>query len=236
MRLTVGPLPAAVYWRRRAVVLVALAMVILIVTYSCSGSSPSGADTAGQGGNPGAGASPTGALLHPTIGKSPGGGTGTTPSPTASPTPTPFTLQQPPSTGPCTDTEISLTATASRPDVRMGESVPFTIAIKNMSSRACARDIGADMQELVLLDAPGTSTVWSSDDCNPNSGHDVRQFAPGQQYTFTLTWAGKRSRSGTGKPPWTCGSAGTPLDPGEYQLVARLDKEKSSPYRLNVTA
>ena len=42
MRLTVGPLPAAVYWRRRAVVLVGLAILVLIVSYACGGPASSG--------------------------------------------------------------------------------------------------------------------------------------------------------------------------------------------------
>jgi hypothetical protein len=37
MRLTVGPLPPAVYWRRRAAVAVALALVIVLLAMMCSG-------------------------------------------------------------------------------------------------------------------------------------------------------------------------------------------------------
>ena len=36
MRLTVGPLPPAVYWRRRAVVLGGVIAVIFTLTYACS--------------------------------------------------------------------------------------------------------------------------------------------------------------------------------------------------------
>src|SRR5262245_57035522 len=43
MKLTVGPLAPAVYWRRRAVVLGALLFVVIVIAYSCSGSDPSGA-------------------------------------------------------------------------------------------------------------------------------------------------------------------------------------------------
>ena len=37
MRLTVGPLPPAVYWRRRAVVLGALLLVVIVLFVSCCG-------------------------------------------------------------------------------------------------------------------------------------------------------------------------------------------------------
>ena len=43
MNLTVGPLPPAVYWRRRALVAGVLVLLILVVAYSCGGSSGSGA-------------------------------------------------------------------------------------------------------------------------------------------------------------------------------------------------
>src|SRR6266576_1376401 len=42
MNLTVGPLPPAVYWRRRALVAGGLLLLVLLVAYSCGGSSGSG--------------------------------------------------------------------------------------------------------------------------------------------------------------------------------------------------
>ncbi|MER7168723.1 hypothetical protein ABT336_21980 [Micromonospora sp. NPDC000207] len=51
MRLTVGPLPSAVYWRRRAVVLGAIILLLVVLLYSCSRSE----NTAGPDG----GASPS---------------------------------------------------------------------------------------------------------------------------------------------------------------------------------
>ncbi|MFY1634646.1 hypothetical protein ACN27F_15440 [Solwaraspora sp. WMMB335] len=45
MRLTVGPLPPAIYWRRRAVVLGAVLLLVFIVVYSCVGSNQAGVDT-----------------------------------------------------------------------------------------------------------------------------------------------------------------------------------------------
>src|SRR5690242_15828423 len=47
MKLTVGPLAPAVYWRRRAVVLGVLLFVVFLIAYSCSGSDPSGAANVG---------------------------------------------------------------------------------------------------------------------------------------------------------------------------------------------
>jgi hypothetical protein len=217
MRLTIGPHPAAVYWRGRAVVLVGLAIVVLIVTYACSGSSPSGAD----GGHPAA--SVTSTLQHPTSGQP------TTPSPT--PTPTPFTLPQSTASGPCGDAELNLTAGANPASPKLGEPVMLTLVIENASNRTCARDIGAEPQELMLLD--GETVIWSSDDCSTNHSSDIQSFNAGQSRTFSLTWSGRRSRSGVNQKTCTDGTA--PL-PGEYQLVARLGTKKSAPFAVHLTA
>ena len=222
MRLTVGRLPAAVYWRRRAVVLVGLAIVTLIIAYSCGGSSSSGAESPQATATS---SSPT--ATHPAV-SSP---SATTPPPT--PTPTPYVLPHPTLSGPCTDDEIGLTAAANPSDAKLGQPVSFTITIKNISTRSCARDIGAEPQTLLLLDATGTTTIWSSDDCNPNHSSDIETLAAGGSRSFTLTWNGYRSRSGTGQP--TCAGATQP-DPGDYQLVARLDKKLSSPFIFHLTA
>jgi hypothetical protein len=220
MRLIVGPLPAAVYWRRRAVVLVGLAMVVLIVSYACGGP-----DTV-----EGAGPTPTTAstqpsatqsVLHPVIATT-----------TASPKQSDFVLPAPVTTGPCTDAEMDLTASAASTEVLSGHSLDVTIQIQNLSHRTCSRDIGADMQELRLEDA--TTTIWSTDDCDPNSGHDVRSFAPGRKISFTLTWHGRRSRTGAGAI--TCSASAPAPEPAVYQLVARLDQKLSSPFALRILA
>lgn len=218
MRLTVGPLPAAVYWRRRVVVLLGLAMVVLVISYSCSGNQ---GPVAGAGTQPTRTATPTPtptptpSLLHPT---------------TARPSQSAFTLPVGGATGPCTDAEMQVTATAAAATVQRGQAVEVTITIKNASRRTCGRDIGADMQELRLMD--GDTIIWSSDDCNANKGNNVHSFAPGRQVSYTLTWNGHRSRTGAGSKDCRA-NAETP-DPNVYQLVARLDAKLSDPFALRV--
>lgn len=219
MRLTVGPLPAAVYWRRRAVVLVSLAIVVLIVSYACGGPSSSGASNLAATNSPDPTVTST-EPPHPFV-----------PSTTPSPTPTAFSLVTSAASGSCTDDEIELTATAETGTVAARQVVAVTLKVKNISERTCSRDVGADAQELRLQDASGI--VWSSDDCNPRHGVDLRSYPPGKQDTFTLTWTGLRSRSGTGAPE--CSGTSYPLA-GVYDLVARLDKKFSAPFSLKIAA
>ncbi len=219
MRLTVGPLPAAVYWRRRGVVLIGLGMIVLVISYACGGA---GGSTAGAGTQPPMTSSqptPTTTLLRPVV-------------PTASPKPTAFTLPTTAATGPCADAEVEVTALAAAAEVQVGQPVDFTIKIKNVSGRTCSRDIGADMQELRLTD--GSVVIWSSDDCSPNKGHDVRSFGAGREVSFTLRWTGRRSRTGAGAT--TCVANASPPAPSMYQLVARLDLKYSAPFPLQVKA
>jgi hypothetical protein len=221
MRLTVGPHPAAVYWRRRAVVLVGIAMVILVVVYACTGPDPG-----------------TGTSANPTPARTSTGGTvattdaaanATSSSGTSSPSPSAFTLPVPGATGPCTDNEMQVSATAGAADVPRDTSVTFTIAIKNISTRACNRDIGADMQELRLM--YDKVIVWSSDDCGANTGHDDRAFEPGQEVSFTINWNGRVSRGGDGAV--VCDSTLAP-QVGVYQLIARLDQLFSGGFSLRI--
>jgi hypothetical protein len=219
MRLTVGPLPAAVYWRRRAVVLVGLAMIVLVISYACGGPSSGAGTTATQpSGSAGPTPTPTTTLLRPEV-----------PSPTVA-SPSAFTLPVAAQTGPCTDAEMEVTATAAAPEVQRGQPLAVTIKIKNVSTRTCTRDIGADVQELRLNDA--ATTIWSSDDCGANHGHDERSFDAGTEAVFTLTWMGRRSRGGDG----TVVCEAPAPDAATYQLVARLDQKLSTPFEIRVKA
>jgi hypothetical protein len=220
MRLTVGPLAPAIYWRRRAVVLVLLASVVLVISYACGGPrAPAAGAQSQQNLTPGTSPDPSATLLRPVV-------ESTTPSPTA------FTLPAAGATGPCTDAEMQVTATAGSAEVQTATTLDVTIKLKNVSRRTCVRDVGADMQELRLVQ--GTTIVWSSDDCNANRGNDNMSFSPGREMSFTLKWTGRVSRTGIGGV--TCTATAQPPPPGMYQLVARLDKKLSEPFAVHITS
>lgn len=235
MRLTVGPLPAAVYWRRRAFVLCAALVGVLVIFYSFSGGSPADAGLHTSPTNsptPHGGSDPSPTILTPVTGKPP-----TTAA--ASPTGSAFVLPTTGDgggptgtglTGPCRDTELIVIASASATQVRSGNGLDVTIKFRNDSQRTCSRDIGADMQELRIL--AGKIIVWSSDDCNANHGHDTESFAPGQEIKFTLHWSGRYSRGGTGA---TLCAAPPVAQPGEYDLFGRLDSQLSAAFSFTVT-
>jgi hypothetical protein len=213
MNLTVGPLPPAVYWRRRAFVLFAVLALVLLVVAMCGGS---GKSTTGTG-RPSAAATATSPLSVPTpsvqapIVGAPGGASGgVTGSPTAPPAGAASDL--------CSDEEIQLTPSLQK---IVGGTYPYqlNLRIRNVSARTCKRDIGSGPQELHILNGAG-QTVWSSDYCQSNPASSVSTFGPNIESAFQLGW------DGTGDGPG-CKSQGK-LPDGSYQLVAKLDTKVSA--------
>ncbi|MGV9216176.1 hypothetical protein ACTFTM_30360 [Micromonospora sp. RB23] len=247
MRLTVGPLPPAVYWRRRAVVLGAGLLFLIVLLYSCSGSGRSGGQTgAGTTSSPG----PSGSVLTPQTGAPPASGspepnaTGQSADPNATnananatdPSPEVTSNDPPPGSaagsgddGTCTDAEISVTSVARPTSVQRGAVVDLQLKIKNTSDRTCSRDVGADLQEIFVK--AGAEKVWSSDTCGKVQGSDVQSFTPGFERSYQVGWNGRDTSR--------CDSAGLAAGPfapaGTYQVFARVGTKYSGPTKVTIT-
>jgi hypothetical protein len=226
MNLTVGPLPPAVYWRRRAVVAGVLLVLVLLLTYACGGSSGSGAPGQPRA-NPGAQDS-TGTELRPRTG-SPPDTDPTTPSVAPAPAfsgasgPSGSAVAPAAQSDVCADSEIQLTPSAKK---IVGGTYPYqlTLRIKNISGRTCKRDVGADPQELHII-ANG-QPIWSSDTCQAVHGQpDVRSFQPGIEDAFVIGWDGTIGTACNNK---------TAATPGTYQIVGKLDTKLSDPVTFTV--
>src|SRR6266508_2921590 len=143
MKLTVGPLPAAVYWRRRAVVLAGVLIVVLLTIYSCgtgSDANPAGRD-AKRSASPSAVIYPSddpsseappddgGDPRAPGDGYGPGSGSG---SGSSSGTNAP----------PCADSDIKVVPKPAHTETPEGARLRINLEITNVSDRACKRDVG----------------------------------------------------------------------------------------------
>jgi hypothetical protein len=220
----------SVYWRRRAVVAGALLVVILIIMYSCSGGEDPKKPTAKPTvtAQPGEGATPVPSLItpnsnEPSSGQPPnqGGDAGAGASNGAGVTGAGATGET------CTDGELTVVSAAENTSIRQGFPVRFFIRIKNVSSRTCVRDVGAQMQELYL--EQNGAKQWSSDACGDSGGTaDVRSFPPGHEREYYQVWEGKGTAQGcTGQQL---------LKPGLYQLRGRLGNKVSEPMSVTITA
>ncbi|WIM96214.1 adhesin [Actinoplanes oblitus] len=254
MRTTVGPLSPAVYWRRRAVVLGALLLGIIVWFVACSHEDDTSPNTKNASSSlptpapakPSVSASPTpsglldsappggqsypdpdaaqsqqtlpgddGGLLPTTAGGANGTGSNTN--------------VNEPADGSCTDAEMLVTPVPATATIKRGAPLSITLKIKNVGTRTCTRDVGADPQELYL--DQGAQTVWSSDKCSPARGSDVQSFPPGVEREWHITWNGRQST--------TCSlssAAGPAPEAGQYQLRSRLDQIRSKPVTVTITA
>ncbi|MBU2663252.1 adhesin [Actinoplanes bogorensis] len=256
MRATVGPLPSAVYWRRRAVVLGAVLLGIIVLFVSCSGGSDDKGQKQGQtptsnssqyptpepgspepsflDGQPGANGpslpAPGDLQSQPT-----GGDDEETLPPTGGANPGAGTGTgannnvTAPADGSCADNEIAVTPIPASTNLKRGQSVQIELKIKNNSARTCSRDVGADPQELYI--DQGAFKYWSSDTCSTAKGGDVRQLPAGQELTYKVTWNGRQSSTCTGGSP-----AGPNPPPGQFELRARLGTLVSNPVKLTITS
>lgn len=236
MRLTVGPLPASVYWRRRAIVLAGALLVLFLIAQACM--------AATAGGGRGAGDNPpdppaTGAATPDPTGTGDAGAADQSGStepdgddPAAAGDGSGDGAGQPaqaPSGDQCTDDEIRVTALAERTEFTPGDPVQLTIVIRNDSDRTCRRDIGGDLRELSLVLGTGAERVWSSRDCGGPEGSDERQLPPDFESSYFLVWNGRASDTCDGDEP-----GGDHVAAGEYQLFARLGTDHSEPVTLTL--
>ncbi|MEV4131169.1 hypothetical protein AB0J72_03290 [Dactylosporangium sp. NPDC049742] len=219
MKLTVGPLPAGVYWRRRAIIGGALLIVVLMLWVQCSGPDPKRTPASAQTKAPAStGPTATPAAAEPTIQTPTTGDPASSAPPSSAPAVT--------STVPvCADTDLSLVAQPEQAMQFRGAYLKFFLKIKNTSARECTRDVGADYQELYLQ--VGAIKMWSSDACDAPKGSQPTTLKPGIEVQFSTTWNGKTTKDG-------CEHRDLP-PAGKYELMARLDTKLSAPVQVQLT-
>ncbi|TFV63877.1 UNVERIFIED_ORG: MucR family transcriptional regulator [Bacillus sp. AZ43] len=216
----VGELPARVYWRRRAVVLLVLLAVLggagwLGVTLLTDRDGAAASD---------AGPAPEPALerVVPSLGAvatpGPPGVDAAAEQPVAAPA-------GPAAGGPCADDMITVEVRAPG-SVAAGSKPTFELAVANVSAVPCVRSLDKQLQEFVLTDGAGVR-VWGSNDCFPETSSDPRTLAPGEVVTLPLVWGGLTSEP-------TCTAPRRTPAPGTYLLRARLDTKVSAEVPLTV--
>ncbi|MFF5074276.1 hypothetical protein ACFY2R_24490 [Micromonospora olivasterospora] len=237
MRLTVGPLPPAVYWRRRVVVLGAGLLFLIVLLYSCSrtgngGTTPQAQTTPTTAVTPDAGQSaspdPSASVLAPQTGAPPAGGADGSGEPSSGPGENAAPAVPAADGSTCTDVEISVTPVPLPARAQRGTVVGLQLKIKNRSDRTCSRDVGADMQELYIKS--GAEKVWSSDTCGNAKGSDVQSFTPSFERSYQVDWNGKySSKCANGV------ASGDFVPAGTYQVFGRVDTKLSEPVKLTIT-
>lgn len=232
MRWTVGPLPPAVYWRRRAVVLSGLILVILLIASSCGGSGASNANqppALGVGDQRSSPATATQPALSHSPAPTPTTATGT-------PTPPPSATGSPPAStsATCADAEIKVTVSiestsATDPALHYGGTFGVTMRISNVSNRDCTRDVGSVPEEITVKQ--GSKTVWTSGKCGQAVGpdHDVRTFHPGDLITSHANWNSYKLL------PDECVNSATAAARGRYQVTGHVGTDASATVTFTIS-
>lgn len=166
---TRGPLPPAVYWRRRAAVLsVALVVFLGVGKVLGRGSDGSSDDKAAQAGSTTL-ATPTATVPaeEPTAepskkGRKGKGGKGTQSQAPAEPTPTPTpTPVLPEPTGPCANNDVFITPTVPAPVG--GSDVTILLNLQTRVAEACTWTMSADTMRMNIVS--GADQIWLSRQC-----------------------------------------------------------------------
>jgi hypothetical protein len=204
----VGPLPAAVYWRRRAVLAAGL-LLLLVLLSRCTGSggpeqlAQAGPSPAVTGSAPTTAATETPQLPSPSV----------SPAPGATPAPTPTAAP------PCPDAALSVQAVPERRRYARSARPVLRLAVRNAGQVACTRPLGRGSVELTVFSGP--DRIWSSDDCAPGGPAGPQTLRPQQLEVITLTWAARRSRPG-------CRGAAEAIEPGTYRVIGRVGGLRTS--------
>jgi hypothetical protein len=226
----VGPLPAAVYWRRRALVLTLFLAVLggggwLGYAATTGGSWPTFTEAAAT-----TSAAPidTPALeqVVPSLASVRIPTAAETTANASAVTNTRTTPARPAGPVPCTDDVIRLEVrTPAR--VAPGGKPTFELRVANPSRTPCLRALDKGLQELVILDGVGRR-LWGSHDCFPETNRDTRTLAPGEVVAFPVVWGGLTSAPG-------CAGARVPLHPGNYVVRGRLGTKTTADAPLVVS-
>lgn len=97
----------------------------------------------------------------------------------------------------------------------------------NKGSQTCVRDLSGSIQVYTLYSSDN-QRLWSTADCFPGTGTEVRQLTPGESVEYKIRWGGKTSQP-------QCAGQREGVGPGSYQAVAELGGLKAEPATLTLT-
>ncbi|GAB4082506.1 MucR family transcriptional regulator [Modestobacter muralis] len=226
----VGPLPAAVYWRRR---LLALGCAVGVLGgggwlgAALASGSPDGDATVAAPSNDAARTTPGLEQVVPSL--------AAVQVPTAAPSSAPATSEAPAAEvpagptagGPCGDDALGVEVRPDPASAPVGSKPTFQLVVTNVSPAACVRAVDAALQEIILIDGAG-DRVWGSNDCFPETTVEQRTLQPGETVGFPVPWSGLTSEPG-------CAAGRTNPPAGTYVLRGRLDTKVSPDATFTLT-
>jgi hypothetical protein len=225
-----GPLPASVYWRRRAVAAGASVLAVVVLAWIIGNVVGTADDQPVQDADDLAAPSSPPAPSGPEADSS----TSEVPSTTASSTPAPTPPAAPSTTAPpgppktCPDSVMRVEARVGAGRYRVGGRPLLRLVVVNGGKVACVRDVSRKLRELLIFSGDGRTRLWSSNDCYRPPGEERRLLPPGEPMVFELTWAGRTSAPG-------CPVRRTTVPAGSYRVIGKLGGLAGAPIPLVLT-
>jgi len=216
----VGRESTATYWRRRALLLVAVLLVLFVGSRACAG------DGSGEAGalRRGTGISLAGpATAESTSTATPSDDSGGAVEPTGAPTDGGGTRQptSEPSSGVvagggvvpgyCRDDKIGVAVRPTKSTFPPTQDATFRLNIVNIGAGPCRYEVGPRGWEATV--ESGSTRVWNSDDCAVTEASTLRTLQPDEPVAITIVWDRIRSKPG-------CPSGQPAAAAGMYTMIA----------------
>jgi hypothetical protein len=191
----VGPLPASVYWVRRALVLALIGLATWLVLSVL----PFGKPGSGDAAPPATPATPA----TPAAPERPVSTSAATPTPKATPsaakpkpksTPKPKPKPKPTGTPTCPDSVVSIASDAKTSPSPAGKPVLIEVELENTASVACR--VTVDSRTLRITVSSGQDRIWTTEHCTDAINPGPFTLQPGKVRTLGIVWMGERSKKG----------------------------------------
>jgi hypothetical protein len=215
----VGPLPPAVYWRRRVVAAGACVLALVLLVWIISGLVGNADEHPVHG-----------TAVSRELAGSPSSRSSSSSTRPAAPSSTSSSSVAPPPPAPvrrCPDSVLEVVAQPDAPEYRVGEHPLLRLLVVNRGKAPCIRDVSRHLRELVIT-TRGGKRLWSSNDCFHPTETDKRTLAPDRPLRFSLNWAGRTSAPG-------CPAERVTVEPGRYRVVGNLGTITGPAARLTLT-
>lgn len=108
-----------------------------------------------------------------------------------------------------------------------GQQPRLGLNVTNVGKQSCRQDVSGAKQVYTVFTDAG-DRVWSTADCFPGEGTEVRTLGPGQKASFVIIWSGTTSEPG-------CKAPREKVKAGKYKLVVQLGGLKSKPLAFTMS-
>lgn len=116
---------------------------------------------------------------------------------------------------------LRLSADTGAPSYVAGDRPILGVSVLNTGSSACTRDLSGPLQVFTVYTASG-ARIWSTADCFPGVGTDVRTLPAGTAVHYDVKWSGTTSAPG-------CAGPRVEVPTGKYQLRVTIGSLHAAP-------